>query len=106
MSLLTGIIRGNSPLEAKQLAHLINIIRALGWGSLMDPIIIKPNLRSCELYIRKYAPILSELYNVDFTTIKRKDIVDTINPFLIQMWHVQIIGNVEAASLELLRNSS
>lgn len=103
MSLLSEIINYESPVVSKQLAYLIIIIKNLGWQSLMDKRTIKPNLRRCQLYIRKHAAEMAKLFAPSFQNLKKDSVVDTINPFLIQMWHIQIIGSPEAASLELLQ---
>lgn len=106
MSLLSGIIKGESPHAAKQLAHLINIIKAFGWNALNDNRTIKPNMRQAQLYIRKNADLFKKLFPTikeNLSNIKKGDVVDIINPLLIEMWHVQIIGNIDNASLELLR---
>jgi hypothetical protein len=102
MNLLSGIIKGDSSFETKQLAYLINIIKQLGWESFTDKRTIKPNLRRTQIYLRKHSKNLKELFKVSFDKIGKKDIVDTLNPFLIEMWHVQIIGTIDEASLELL----
>lgn len=102
MSLLSELIRNESPVVAKQLAHLLNMVKQLGWESFNDPRIIKPTLRPCELYIRRNCEKLKELFGTSFDKVKKKDIVDVINPYLIEMWQVQIIGTVDAASLQLL----
>lgn len=102
MSVLSEIIRYDSPEVAKQLAHLINIVKELGWNSLTDTRTIKPNIRRAFLYVKKHSKKkhFQELF--DFHNISQKTFVDTINPLLIQMWHVQIIGYPNSASLELL----
>jgi hypothetical protein len=102
MSLLSEIIRHDSPLVAKQLAHLINIVKHLGWESFNDPRTIKPTLRRCELYIRRNSKRLEELFGRSFEKIRSNDVVDVINPYLIKMWQIQIIGTIDAASLQLL----
>ena len=89
-----------------QLNHLDNIIKVLGWGSVMDTRTIKPNIRQVQLHLRKKAQILSELFPEDmipFATLSKQTVVDAINPLLIRMWHVQIIGGPNAASLQLLK---
>ena len=106
MSLLSSITHGDSPEPAKCLAHLIAIVRALGWESLMDPRHIKPNIRSAQLYIRKHAKELSKLYGISFYNIEKNKVVDTINPLLIHMWHIQIVGDTNIAYLELLQKIS
>lgn len=106
MSLLSSITRGDSPEPAKCLAHLIAIIRTLGWDSLMDPREIKPNIRSAQLYIRRHAEEFTKLYGMSFHNISKNKVVDTINPLLIHMWHVQIVGDTNRASLELLQKVS
>lgn len=103
MSILSEIIRYDSPKVAKQLAHLINIIKELGWNSLNDTRTIKPNIRRGFLYVKKHSKKKSFQELFDFHNIKQSTFVDTINPLLIQMWHVQIIGDPNSASLELLR---
>lgn len=109
MSLLTEIIRSSeseeiSPL-AKQSAHLLKIVQALGWDSFADPRTIKPNLRAAQRYLHKNADKLATLFSdvVPFSTIKKENLIDALNPMLIQVWHVQIIGTTTAASLELLQ---
>lgn len=106
MSLLSSITRGDSPEAAKCLAHLIAIVRALGWDSLMDPRHIKPNIRSAQLYIRKHADEFTKLYSMSFHNISKNKVVDTINPLLIHMWHIQIVGDTNNAYLELLQKIS
>lgn len=103
MSLLKEITLGESPEIAKSLAHLINFVKALGWDSLIDRRQIKPNIRRGQLYIRKHADEFTKLFKRSFHNIPRNEIVDTINPFLIEMWHVQVVGNPDQASLQLLR---
>lgn len=105
MSLLSEIIRFDSPIVAKQLAHLINIIKELGWDSFNDNRTIKPNIRRAFLYVRKHLKkkAFQEMFHFSLNNIKQNTFVDTINPLLIQMWHVQIIGDPGAASLELLQ---
>lgn len=105
MSILSEIIRYDSPKVAKQLAHLINIIRELGWNSFTDTRTIKPNIRRGFLYVKKHSKKKSfqDLFNPSLNNITQNNFVDTINPLLIQMWHVQIIGDPDAATLELLR---
>lgn len=101
MSLLQNIIKdGEAP--AQKVAYLINIIRELGWDSFTDPRTIKPNLRRTQLYLRKKSKILTGLFGPIFNDIKRDDIVDILNPLMIEIWHVQIIGSPDAASLQLL----
>lgn len=102
MSLLSGIIKGDSPDAAKRLGHLIALIKELGWESFRDPNIIKPNMRRTQLYIRRNSKELNRLFNIDEASITKNNVVDIINPLLIQFWHVQIIGDTEAASLQLL----
>lgn len=103
MSLLTGITRKESPEVAKCLAHLIAIVKALGWDSLIDTKEIKPNIRRAQLYIRKHEDEFTKLFKTPFHNIHKNQVVDMINPFLIHMWHIQIIGGTDVASLELLR---
>ncbi|CAH6419708.1 Hypothetical protein HVR_LOCUS784 [uncultured virus] len=106
MSLLSGIIKGNSPDAAKKLGYLIAIVKELGWDSLMDTRTIKPNLRRTQLYIRKNSKEFSRLFGIS-DIVGKNDVVDVINPFLIEIWHIQIIGDTGAASLELLfRNNN
>lgn len=102
MSLIRGILHDESPEAAKCLAHLIEIIKALGWESLIDEREIKPNIRRAQLYIRRHADELTKIYKIPFHNISKNNVVDTINPLLIHMWHVQIIGDMGKASLELL----
>lgn len=111
MSLLSGIIKDESPVPAKQLAYLINIIKELGWESLTDKRTIKPNVRRGQLYIRKHAIKLMELFGkepkrlstgISFYNLDRNKLIDMINPLLIEMWHIQIIGTSNAASLQFL----
>jgi hypothetical protein len=113
MSLLQGILKNKGEVQfpsvskdesdrAKRLAYLIAIVRAFGWESLIDTRAIKPNLRQAQLYIRKNMQELNRLFDIDFSKIKRGDIVDIINPILISMWHVQIVGSPESAYLEML----
>lgn len=102
MSLLNDILhaKGNKP--EKKLAYLINIIKELGWDSFLDTRTIKPNLRRTQLYIRKKSKILRDLFEMDFDDIDKDNIVDLINPLLIEFWHIQIIGNINSASLQRL----
>ena len=102
MSLLGELLRHDSPPEAKRLAHLLNMVTHLGWESFNDPRTIKPTIRRCELYIRRNSSKLEALFNISFNKISRNDIVDIINPYLIKMWQVQIVGTLDAASLQLL----
>jgi len=106
MSLLYTIINDTmaSP-NAKKSAYLIIIIKQLGWTSLTDKSVIKPSLQKTEVYLRKNGKILSTLFGIDFSAITRDDIVDTINPLLIHIWQVQIVGDPTQASLELLLNN-
>ena len=100
------ITNGNSSDVAKCLAHLIAIIKSLGWDSLIDKRTIKPNIRSAQLYIRKHADELTKLYDVPFNNISKNNIVDTINPLLIHIWHIQIVGDKNYAYLQLLQKIS
>lgn len=104
MSLLTEIIKGDTPDIAKKLGYLISLVKELGWDSLMDARTIKPNLRQCQLYIRKNGKELTRLFGIP-SNINKNEVVDVVNPFLIEIWHIQIIGNSGAASLQLLRNN-
>lgn len=104
MSLLSGIINGETPVVAKQLAHLLTMVKVMGWDGFRDTRTIKPNLRQAQLYLRRNAAILTTLFpGTDYSNIQKNDVVDVLNPFLIQMWHLQIIGDTAAASLQLLR---
>ena len=103
MSLLSSITKGDSPDAAKCLAHLIAIVRTMGWNSLTDQSEIKPDIRSAQLYIRRHANEFTKLYGMSFHNISKDKVVDTINPLLIHMWHVQIVGDTNNAYLELLR---
>lgn len=103
MSLLSNIINDiDASVDAKKLAYLLIIIKRLGWESFKDTRVIKPFLRKTELYLRKHAKVLNQIFQIDFSTLKRDDIVDTLNPLLIHIWQTQIIGDTSAASLELL----
>ena len=102
MSLLSGIIKGDSPDTAKRLGHLVCLIKELGWESFRDPNIIKPNMRRAQLYIRRNSKELDRLFGISKETITKNNVVDIINPFLVQFWHIEIIGYIEAASLQLL----
>lgn len=103
MSLLKGITHGESPEVAKCLAHLIAVVKCLGWESLMDTNEIKPNIRRAQLYIRKNAEEFTKIFKMSFHNVPKNEVVDTINPFLIDMWHIQIVGGTDRASLQLLR---
>ena len=86
-------------------AYILAILRALGWTSPSDTAVKKPNIVLAKKYIRKQHKSLVKLFGEEFNELNRKDtmiIIDTINPHLIHFWHVQIIGNVEEAKLELL----
>lgn len=113
MSLLQSILKNTGEVEfpvvskdhsdrSKRLGHLIALLQAMNWESLIDTRTIKPNLRQAQLYIRKNHSELTRLFGLDFGKISRPTIVDTINPLLITMWHVQIVGSPEAATLEML----
>jgi len=104
MSLLSEIIRSDSPLVAKQLAYLIDIIKQLGWDSLNDNRTIKPNLRRTQVYLHKRSAKFKELFGISCDTINKQDVVDIINPILIEYWHIQIIGDSNNASLQLLHS--
>lgn len=87
----------------RQLTILLDIIKALGWEDISDTRIIKPNMRRAQLFIRKNYEKLMELFpEIQLNKLSRQDVVDTINPLLIQMWHIQIIGEPTSASLERL----
>ena len=91
-----------------QLTCLVDILKAFGWTSPKDTRTIKPNIRSAQLYLRRHSKELKELFpdcNIPFETLSKQSIVDEINPLLIHMWHIQIIGNTSSASLELLRKT-
>lgn len=92
MNLISGILKDKSPIEAKRLAYLIDIIKQLGWDSFLDKRTIRPNLRRGELYIRKHATKLTELFDYSFHNINKNNLIDTLNPLLIEMGHVQITG--------------
>lgn len=108
MGLLQEILKGGfgeTPDQAKCLAHLVAIVKCLGWNSFVDTNEIKPNTRSAQLYIRKNACEFTRLYGINFNNLPKHKLIDTINPILIKMWHVQIIGDSSKARLELLRKS-
>lgn len=109
MNVLNELLKDGTdaiPIQAKQLAHLINIVKELGWDSLMDPRHIKPNLRKAQLYIRKHHNEFQQIFNISDKDVNRNNIVDIINPYLIEMWHIQIIGTFDDASLQLLTAKS
>ncbi len=91
-----------TPINARKLAYLIEIIHALGWESFRDTDIIKPNLMGCKQYLINNKIDIKKLFGIQPHTISEEDVVDVINPLLIEYWHVQIIGDVDSASLELL----
>ena len=103
MSLLREIISGDSPEVAKCLAHLICVVKALGWVSLTDTREIKPDIRGAQLYIRKHESEFNKIFKAPFRNIHKNNVVDIINPFLIDMWHVQVIGDTNRASLQKVR---
>lgn len=105
MSITTHTLSPEDARSAKQLTQLLNIVKAFGWDSLVDVRVIKPNMRAAQLYLRKHVKMLTELFpdeQIAWTTVTKQDVVDKINPLLIRMWHVHIIGDPKAASLELL----
>lgn len=103
MSLLQSLIAEDAPKEAQHMAYLIQMVKELGWDSLMDPRTIKPCIRKAQVYIHKHEILFTELFGEKFKGIKRDNLVDIVNEFLVHMWHVQIVGNNKSASLELLR---
>lgn len=101
MSSLSDMIKGEHPDGVKKMAHLVGFIKELGWDSLLDNKIIKPNLRRTQLYIRNNIQELHRLFQI--IDIKDKnDVVDIINPLLIEHWHIQILGDTSSAYLQLL----
>ena len=103
MSLLREITHSESPEVAKCLAHLICVVKAFGWESLTDTREIKPNIRGAQLYIRKHESEFNNIFKAPFRNIHKNNVVDIINPFLIDMWHVQVIGDPTKASLQKVR---
>jgi len=101
MSLLQNIIDDSEP-NAQKAAYMIEIIRKLGWESFVDGRTIKPDIRKTYTYVRKKYNTLSKLFGPIFNHVKIEDLVDVINPLLIEIWHVQIIGGPDAAKLEFL----
>lgn len=95
---------------ASQLSYLIDIIRTFGWNSFSDNRTIKPNVRGTQMFMRRKAKILTSLFpncKIPFENLSKQDVVDMINPLFIELWHVQIVGNSQGASLErLVRKSS
>lgn len=112
MSIRSRIIDADlSPDEkkiAQQLDELLNIVKSFGWESLTDARIIKPNMRAAQLYLRRNAKLLTTLFpncKISFDTLSKQEVVDRINPLLINIWHIQIIGDPHSASIELLRRN-
>lgn len=90
----------------KRAAYLLAILRTLGWCSVTDPTSHKLNATLTKKYIRKHSKHLGKLFDEKFVDLAKADIItliDTINPHLIYLWHVQIIGTVANASLQLLK---
>lgn len=83
-------------------SELVKIIKCLGWSSFGDDREIKPNIRSGYLYMRKHQIFLREIFGNSINKLDKNNLVNIINPFLISMWHVQIIGNNSLSKLELL----
>jgi hypothetical protein len=103
MSLKQYLMSGDTSVEAQKMAYLIKMVKELGWDSLMDPRAIKPCLRKAQVYIRNHEILFSELFGENFKKIKKEDLVDVINPHLVHIWHIQIVGDYKSAALELLR---
>lgn len=112
MSLLDEILHKDAttvPVQAKQLAHLINLVKIMGWTSFMDNREIRPNIRAAQLYIRKHSKELVTMFNEKFANPSKNDIVDLLNPFLTALWHVRMAeGIIDPTKdrLELLINNS
>lgn len=86
----------------KQLTLLHDIIKTFGWEDVSDERTIKPNMRRTQLFIRKNTKKITTLFPTISSKITKQNVVDVINPLLIQMWHVQIVGSPSEAKLERL----
>lgn len=102
MELSEIIYNKKAPLVARKLSHLIKIIQSLGWESFLDTDIIQPNLSMCKQYLIHNKVHIKKLFKIYPHTVTLDDIVNIINPFLIEFWHVQIVGSTDRAYLELL----
>ena len=93
----------------KQGAYLLAILRALGWSSMLDQSVKKLNIALARKYIRKHNKHIMKLFGPEFAELAKSDafmLVDVINPYLIYLWHAQIIGTPDSASLQLLKQTT
>lgn len=105
MDLLNIIIEDEeASIEAKRSAYLIIFIKQLGWSSLTDKSVIKPTSEKLCRFLQRNSKTLYDIFGIQFSSIKSDDVVDVVNPLLINIWHIQIIGSLSSASLELLIN--
>lgn len=91
--------------STKRAAHLLAIIRVLGWKSVADRSQKKPNIKLARKYMRKNRKALTKLFNDDFPKLSETDayaVIDIINLHLIYYWHAQIVGTADNAMIELL----
>jgi len=91
--------------STKRAAHLLAIIRVLGWKSVVDRSQKKPNITLARKYMRKNRKVLAKLFNGEFPEFGETnayDIIDILNPHLIHHWHAQIVGTPDNAMIELL----
>lgn len=91
--------------STKQAAHLLAILQALGWKSIADRTEKKPNMSLARKYMRKNHKALTKLFGQEFVGLNKTDaynIIDTLNPHLVRLWHVQIVGNADTAMIQLL----
>lgn len=102
MSLAKDIINKDSPIIARQLFHLIKLIKLMGWESFLDDREICPNFRRAIVYLKKYSIELSELFKDEFKNINKNNLLEILNPILIEMWHVNIIKSDNGYNLQLL----
>lgn len=103
MEHITQVLYSNIDDEAKALTHLLAIVKMFGWETIRDKRIIKPNMRAAQLYIRRNKTRLSIIFKTSFDNVTRENVVDFINPFLIQMWRVQIEGTPDKSSLNIVK---
>jgi hypothetical protein len=91
--------------STKRAAHLLAIIRTLGWKSITDRTEKKPNMALARKYIRKNNKALIKLFGCEFSnlnTTEAHNIIDVLNPHIIHLWHAQIVGTIDRATIELL----
>ncbi len=105
MDVMRNATRSTEEDTTKWAAHLLAIIRVLGWKSVADRSQKKPNIRLARKYMRKNRKALTKLFNNDFPKLSETNayaIIDIINPHLIYYWHAQIVGTADNAMIELL----